>query len=165
MQQSIHWLVQERCNSSALAMELHLSCTKPPKYYWQQLKKICQQNLPNLTCLKIFHHAIQWGPMMSMAFFYDDLIGNTESEYGLSCQIWLKKSSCLQSNLADMESEESPLSMPAKFVICHMSKTILWHSMTPLKLWNQTLMLVWSEYIILQGAHLNHLLWRPQGLL
>ena len=25
-------LVQERCNSSALAMELHLSCTKPLKY-------------------------------------------------------------------------------------------------------------------------------------
>ena len=25
----IDWLVQERCNSSALALELHLSCTNP----------------------------------------------------------------------------------------------------------------------------------------
>ena len=27
-------LVQERCNSSALGMELHLSCTNPSIYYW-----------------------------------------------------------------------------------------------------------------------------------
>ena len=32
--EEINRLVQERCNSSALAMELHLSCTSPSKYIW-----------------------------------------------------------------------------------------------------------------------------------
>ena len=51
-------LVQERCNSSALAMELHLSCTKPTTYdvsrhgnKWNTLKHqyISHKQLPCVT--------------------------------------------------------------------------------------------------------------------
>ena len=50
----IHGLVRERCNSSALAMELRLSCTNPSTYEWPGFNlKICPTVRDRWKCKKI----------------------------------------------------------------------------------------------------------------
>ena len=52
----LHRLVQERCNSSALAMELHLSCTNPSMWknnthvHRRYLVNLCKNVCPFMVC-------------------------------------------------------------------------------------------------------------------
>ena len=105
----IYGLVQERRNSSALAMELRLSCTKPSISTMRQAKNPTFLRMDSITILYRMN-TTGGGPLMSvdwaeisrdqyhLCYCFRSLRNNTISQYWLYSIIWLyRTSSCCSS--------------------------------------------------------------------